>query len=235
MIDVCVICARHGSKEIKNKNIKKIFGKELIIWSIEQALNSRLFYKVYVSTDSKKIANISKKHGAEIPFLRPAALSNDKSSKFLVWKHAAKAIEKNTKKKIRYFIDLDCTNPIRTKKDIIGVINLLKRNRKADGALTICKARKNPYFNMVEKSKNNMLKISKSLKNKVFSRHQAPKVFEIIANIYCLRGEYLKKAKHLFSGNIIGHEIEQNKAFDVDSKYDFEIMKMFLKKLKKND
>ena len=103
MIDVCVICARRGSKEIKNKNIKKIFGKELIIWSIEQALNSKLFYKVYVSTDSKKIANISKKHGAEIPFLRPAALSNDKSSKFLVWKHAAKAIEKKTKKKNKIF------------------------------------------------------------------------------------------------------------------------------------
>ena len=90
-------------------------------------------------------------------------------------------------------------------------------------------------FLLVFTSKNNMLKISKSSNNKVFSRHQAPKVFEIIANIYCLRGEYLKKAKHLFSGNIIGHEIEQNKAFDVDSKYDLEIMKMFFKKLKKND
>ena len=58
MIDVCVICAREGSKEVKNKNIKKILGKTLISWSIRQAINSKLFYKVYVSTDSKKIATL---------------------------------------------------------------------------------------------------------------------------------------------------------------------------------
>ena len=85
MIDVCVICARKGSKQVKNKNIKKINGKPLISWSIEQAIKSKLFYKVYVSTDSKKIAQIAKKSGAEVPFLRPSRLSNDKISKFLVW------------------------------------------------------------------------------------------------------------------------------------------------------
>ena len=60
MIDVCLICARGGSKEIKNKNITKILGKPLIAWSIIQALKSKIFKKVYVSTDSKKIAKISK-------------------------------------------------------------------------------------------------------------------------------------------------------------------------------
>ena len=54
MIDICVICARKGSKEVKNKNIRKIFGKTLITWSIRQAINSKLFYKVYVSTVQKK-------------------------------------------------------------------------------------------------------------------------------------------------------------------------------------
>ena len=99
MIDICVICARKGSKEVKNKNIRKIFGKTLITWSIRQAINSKLFYKVYVSTDSKKIAEISRKSGAEVPFLRSSKLSNDKVSKFLVWKNALKNIEKITKKK----------------------------------------------------------------------------------------------------------------------------------------
>ena len=127
MIDVCVICARKGSKQVKNKNIKVINGKPLITWSIEQAIKSKLFYKVYVSTDSKKIAHISKKSGAEVPFLRPSRLSNDKVAKFLVWKNALKNIEKITKKRVRYYVDLDCTNPVRTKKDMIGAINFLKK------------------------------------------------------------------------------------------------------------
>ena len=226
MIDVCVICAREGSKEVKNKNIKKILGKTLISWSIRQAINSKLFYKVYVSTESKKIAKISKKSGAEVPFLRSPKLSDDQVSKFFVWKNALKKIEQITKKKIRYYVDLDCTNPVRTKKDMLGAINFLKRNNKADGVVTVCKSKKNPYFNIVEKTKNNILKISKKLKKNVSSRQEAPKVYDIVANIYCL-----KEADYLLEGNIFGYEVEQSKSFDIDSKYDFEIVKMFLKKL----
>ena len=91
-------------------------GKPLIAWSIIQALKSKIFKKVYVSTDSKKIAKISKKYGAEVPFLRSKKLSNDKISKFLVWKDAIKKIEKISNKKVRYLVDFDCTNPIREKK-----------------------------------------------------------------------------------------------------------------------
>ena len=142
MIDVCIICARQGSKGVKNKNIKNILGKALITWSIKQAINSKLFYKVYVSTDSKTIANISKKNGAEVPFLRSKKLSGDKVSKYLVWKDSLKKIENITGKKIRYFVDLDCTNPIRSKKDIANTIKLLKKNKNADAIVTIAQSKK---------------------------------------------------------------------------------------------
>ena len=66
---------------------------------------------------------------------------------------------------------MDCTNPIREKKDIYGAINLLKKSKKADGCISICKAKKNPYFSMVEKSKKNMLKISKPLKYQITFYH----------------------------------------------------------------
>jgi len=234
MIDVCVICARKGSKEVKNKNIKKFFGKELISWSIKQAINSKLFHQVYVSTDSKKIAEISKKNGAKVPFLRSTKLSNDRVSKFLVWKDALKRIEKITKRKIRYYMDLDCTNPIRTKKDMKAMINMLKKNKTADGIVTICKAKKNPYFNMVEQTKNKKLKISKKKKKIISSRQKAPKVFDIVANMYCFKADYLKISDHLLKGNILGYELPQNKSFDIDSKYDLEIVKMLFKKFLKN-
>ena len=67
---ICIIPARGGSKGIKLKNLKKICGKPLIYYPIKAALSSKACDKIIVSTDSKKIALIAKKFGAEVPFLR---------------------------------------------------------------------------------------------------------------------------------------------------------------------
>ena len=77
---VCIIPARSGSKRIKNKNIINFFGKPLIYYSIKNALNSKLFNDVIVTTDCVNIKKISEKYGAKVPFLRPRKLSNDKTS-----------------------------------------------------------------------------------------------------------------------------------------------------------
>jgi len=72
-----VVLARKNSKRIKNKNIKNFCGKPLINWPINTLLNSKLFNRVYISTDSKKIENISKKYGAQSLGLRNKRLSNN--------------------------------------------------------------------------------------------------------------------------------------------------------------
>ena len=72
-----VIPARGGSKRIPRKNIKTFLGKPVISYSIEKAISSQLFEKVIVSTDDDEIACIAKKYGAEVPFVRPAKLSDD--------------------------------------------------------------------------------------------------------------------------------------------------------------
>ena len=74
---VAIIPARGGSKRIPRKNIKDFFGKPLIAYSIEVAINSNLFEKVIVSTDDEEIAKIAIKYGAVVPFLRPKELSDD--------------------------------------------------------------------------------------------------------------------------------------------------------------
>jgi len=84
MKSICIIPARGGSKRIKNKNIKIFFGKPLIYYSIKAPVKSNLFDKVVVSTDSKKIANMAIKYGAEVPFLRSKKLSSDKATTDLV-------------------------------------------------------------------------------------------------------------------------------------------------------
>lgn len=77
MNKLCIIPARGGSKRIPRKNIKDFLGKPIIAYSIEAAIKSGLFEEVMVSTDDEEIANISKKYGAKVPFLRSKENSND--------------------------------------------------------------------------------------------------------------------------------------------------------------
>lgn len=74
---LCIIPARGGSKRIPGKNVTDFLGMPLIAWSIRAALNSGCFGEVMVSTDSEKIASVAREYGAEVPFLRSAATSDD--------------------------------------------------------------------------------------------------------------------------------------------------------------
>jgi pseudaminic acid cytidylyltransferase len=87
---IAVIPARGGSKRIPRKNIMNFNGKPMIAWSIEAAKNSGLFERVIVSTDDEEIAKISSEWGAEVPFVRPAELSNDFAATTEVITHATK-------------------------------------------------------------------------------------------------------------------------------------------------
>jgi len=76
-MNVAIIPARGGSKRIPRKNIKEFCGKPMIAWSIEAALKSGVFNRIIVSTDDEDIAEVTRQYGAEVPFMRPAELSND--------------------------------------------------------------------------------------------------------------------------------------------------------------
>jgi len=85
---LCVIPARGGSKRIPRKNVKPFNGKPMIAYSIEAAIQSSCFDKVIVSTDDLEIAQVAMQYGAEVPFMRPAELSNDHAGTVPVIKHA---------------------------------------------------------------------------------------------------------------------------------------------------
>ncbi|MDB9972525.1 pseudaminic acid cytidylyltransferase [Oceanospirillaceae bacterium] len=87
-MNIAIIPARGGSKRIPRKNIKNFHGKPLIAYSIEAALNSKVFDRVIVSTDDSEIAEVAKKYGAEVPFMRPEDISNDYATTMDVIKHA---------------------------------------------------------------------------------------------------------------------------------------------------
>ena len=85
---LAVIPARGGSKRIPRKNIRSFGGRPMIAWSIASALESKLFDQVIVSTDDVEIAQVARAHGAEVPFIRPAALADDHTETVPVIAHA---------------------------------------------------------------------------------------------------------------------------------------------------
>jgi CMP-N-acetylneuraminic acid synthetase len=161
MKPICLICARGGSKGVPNKNTRIIYKKPLIAHTIEKALDSKIFSHVVVSTEDKKIVNVSKRYGAEIPFIRPKKLSGDTTPIGDVFIHAIKKLEA-LDYQFDVFVNLDCTVPFINKKDILGSINLL-RKKKCDAVYGVYKQHLNPYFNMMELNSKGFLKLTKKL------------------------------------------------------------------------
>ena len=149
---LCTVCARGGSVSLKNKNFRKLLNIPLITRTLIQAHKTKIFDKIVVSSDSNKILKISKKY-SDFNIKRPKKLSNSKSSKISAIKHALIQSEKIFKKKFEIIIDLDVTAPLRTKNDIIKAKKKFI-NKKYKNLISVCYSNKNPYFNMVEKTKN---------------------------------------------------------------------------------
>lgn len=87
---IAIIPARGGSKRIPRKNVKPFYGKPMIVWSIEAARESKLFEHIVVSTDDAEISDIARQSGAEVPFVRPADLSDDHTGTIEVIAHATR-------------------------------------------------------------------------------------------------------------------------------------------------
>ena len=124
MKKIAIITARSGSKRIPKKNIKFFLGKPIIAYSIEKAINSKLFDKVMVSTDDKEIADISKNYGAEVPFFRSKKNSDDFSTTPDV---LIEVLE--TYKKLNEEFDFGCciypTAPLISKKELKKSFDIL--------------------------------------------------------------------------------------------------------------
>ena len=124
-MNIVVIPARGGSKRIPLKNIKPFYGKPMIAWSIEAAKACGLFEHIIVSTDDADIARIAVQYGAEVPFERPAELSDDFTGTGAVVKHALEwCIAKIGP--VDFVCTLYATAPFIKPQDIINGFELLK-------------------------------------------------------------------------------------------------------------
>ena len=191
MKNLCTICMRKGSKGVPNKNLRELNGKPLLAYTIEQALQSKLFEHVVISTDSEKIAETAKAFGAKVWFLRPAELALDEAPKLPVIRHAFQESENHFGYTFDVLVDLDVTSPLRKVEDITGSYQQFV-DEESDILITACPAKKNPYFNMVELV-NGKVQLIKQLDTFPQFRQNAPQVFDMNASIYIWKRDSLLK------------------------------------------
>ena len=132
---IAIIPARGGSKRIHRKNIKLFHGKPIIAYTIEAAKQSGCFDKIIVSTDDQEIADVALEYGAEVPFLRPAGISDDHATTMDVIQHAIEWFEKQ-KWDVSFICCLYATAPFILPEDINRGFNMLVSS-KAEYAFSV--------------------------------------------------------------------------------------------------
>lgn len=224
------VCARAGSKGLKDKNIRSLCGKPLIAYTVEQAVKWGKFSRLVCSTDSKKIGGIARKYGAEVPFIRPRKLANDTAGKAEVLRHALIETERLYGVRFDALLDLDVTSPVRRVRDIENIVNLFK-SRRPDCVFSVVKAQRNPYFNMVEEGRKGRIELCKKLPRPAVRRQDAPRVYDMNASMYVYKREFLMNPKNKmpYSGRSLIYEMPQVSRFDIDNELDFKLMEILFR------
>ncbi|PSL19440.1 cytidylyltransferase domain-containing protein [Shimia abyssi] len=221
------IGARKGSKGVIRKNFRDLCGKPLIDWSLDQLLEHPMVDGVVVSTDDEEIYDHAVAKGALDIGLRPAHLATDEAPKWGVWQHALDAGEAALGQPVSAFLDLDCTSPLRAPEDITGALRLFADERP-DMVMSVCEARKNPYFNLVEPDETGALHVSKPLPGGVWARQAAPTVYEHAASTYVVDPNYLRRAETIYEGRVIPFEMLPERCIDIDSPLDFKMVEFLM-------
>ena len=232
---LAIIPARSGSKGLKNKNLKKLGSHPLVAWPINSAKKSQYIDRILVSTDSKKIAKIAKKYGAEAPFLRPKKLSTDKSPSFDLVKHCLNFL-RIKKETFDYICLLEPTSPFTSYKDIDKSIKFLINNKLLFNSLVGVYPAINNHIEFIYtiNKKNKLKKIQKG-KNKHFRRQDIKKYFYLDGSIYISKTNILLKEKTFVGKKTLGYVMPKIKSFEIDDKIDFILAKKILEIIGKNE
>jgi CMP-N,N'-diacetyllegionaminic acid synthase len=215
-----LIPARGGSKGIPRKNIRAIAGKPLIAWTIEAALDSRMLEAVVVSTDDAEIAEVARASGADVPFLRPAALSTDTASGIDPVIHAI-----DTLPGFDAVLLLQPTSPLRTTADIDGILTLAT-DSGAPAIVSICDAEEHPFW---------MYQIGADARLRPFIHHAAidrrqdlPDVFALNGALYFARCDWLREQGSFVGPETCGFVMATEHSIDIDTGLDWRIAEMLL-------
>lgn len=220
---VGAICARGGSKGVPRKNLRPLGGQPLIAHTIDCAKACPELQRVVVSTDDPEIADVARRQGADVPFLRPEHLARDETSKWDVFRHLVRTLEEMMGRRVEILVDLDTGVPLRQPADVAGCVRRLQ-DGDAEVVVTAYPPDRNPYFNMVEVGPDGYARISKPTAEPITGRQAAPLVYSLSPAVYAIRRNALWAHDHWSRTRLAIHPIPRERAVDIDTEIDFQFV-----------
>lgn len=222
MKNLAVIPARSGSKGLKDKNIKLLNGKPLMAYSIEEALKSRCFDCVHVSTDSSTYAGIAKEYGADVPFLRSQANASDYSNS---WDAVEEVLNHYATQGMIFdtVMLLQPTSPLRTYKDIQNAYQLMQE-KNANAIIGMCEMEHSPLW-------ANTIPNDLSLNGFTHApslRQEIKTYYRINGAIYLVKVPFLKENHNLYREGSYAYIMEPARSVDIDTELDFEMVEFLM-------
>ena len=220
MKNIAVIPARSGSKGLKDKNIKELNGKPLLAYSIEVAQKAKKYDTIHVSTDSEKYAEIARKYGADVPFLRSEELASDTSSTWDAMRFVLKKYEQMGKKFDTITV-LQPKSPLRTAEDINGAFRLFEE-KQANMVSSVCEMEHSPLW-------SNTLPEDLSMENfederiAFLPRQSLPVYYRENGAIYLIKTEHLFSGKNIYKEKCYAYIMDARHSIDIDGELDFQI------------
>ena len=231
---LAIIPAKENSKGIPQKNIRNLGGKPLISHTINEALKSKYINRVVLSTDSEKIAEVAKTHGAEVPFIRPKELATFTSSSLSVILHTLDCLKRKENYIPDIIVFLQPTSPFRNNNHIDEAIKIMLEDQEIDGVFGAKKVEDHPYM-MFSKNNNGMCKPHLEMESRPVRRQEFPEIFVTNASLYVTRTKYYETAKDpdpvcpIFTGKTKMVVMDEFSSKDIDEELDFMICEEILK------
>ena len=210
------------------KNVLPLLGKPLIAWTIEKAVSSKFLDRVIVSTDDEEIADISKQHGAELPFSRPKELAQDETSMMDVVNHT---IDHFNSKNVSfdYIALLEPTSPLRKEDDIDRAIKVLVDNEiEADSLVSLGEVHME-HPSIVKRVTGQYVAPYETVSKNVYRRQDLEKVFFPYGVVYLSKTDKLVKSNTFYQERTVPYFIERWQNYEVDDLLDFICIEAVLK------
>ena len=221
-----VIPARGGSKGLPGKNLRKLGALSLIGQAIASAREAALLARFIVSTDSPEIAEEARRHGAEVPFLRPAEFATDQAGMLPVLQHAVCWLESSAGVRPDLIVTLQPTSPFRTGAEIDQTIRKVIE-AGSDSAQTLSEASYHPYFMKTLDGDRTVALFPEG--HRYVRRQDAPAVYQPSGAVYVTRYATLMERGHILGednrGVVQGFEASVN----IDTEWDFLLAELLLR------
>lgn len=218
---IAVIHARGGSKRLPLKNIRILHGRPLIAWCIEAALASKNLDRVIVSTDHNGIAEAAITAGAEVPFTRPAELSEDVPSE-LVSQHAVEFHQNETGREVDIVVTIQPTTPFIRGGDIDACIGAMAADPDIDSAISVGPIHERPEWMYEIDDKGRMTnREGYKATGEVGVSQSLPPLVMANGGIYATRKSALYEFQSVYGASSYGHVMSRTRSVDIDDLVDF--------------